>query len=331
MSESSKGCSVSKVFSGLVHVDYGQAYLQSRYDIIRDTADCFAGQVNGICGAACRGWAWFFTASQGGVAAFTVELLAQVPDRDEHYEDVVEVSFTPVGRAVSLVGLNAGPVTTFNLNAETYRLRYSTRGTDAARAPYSMEVDPDVRPDEYLVQLWPEPWRRDAIMVQASEWATYAHRSRAGHSARLSETTWDVLEQVSTPMMNEVCLWAAGQFLQMVGLGDDPRSSSLLGEISASLRGATVQLPSLTTLSEGVGEAQRAAGSLDASSPEGIAAMSRLQGWLVLRSLVLWCADPAKSNDVAIGQVLWPIAGTHPQEWLALEEEIRNMISAQSN
>lgn len=165
------------VFDQVVHTDYGQFDLTWHAGMIGFDGDFdrfFAGQVNGLVGAADPEGVYLHFGRRSGGSALTIELADDEPPlaRDA-WEDIVEVSTTiPEGSIPgwsSWAGDTGGRLA---LPAGTYRVRASAHGRDAGAAD---EFADDVV-DRYLVQLWPSPWRPDAILATTSTDAQYWHR-----------------------------------------------------------------------------------------------------------------------------------------------------------
>jgi hypothetical protein len=124
------------------------------------------------------GAAVMMTGLHTGTVQFTVSVHDQMPAPQlDAYDDVVEASFESRDGTASLVGwageysrdlppLPGGP--------GTYRLRYHTRGMDAAAAAGSS----DAPIDEYLLQIWPAPHAPAATLKHTSQQYTYWHNQR---------------------------------------------------------------------------------------------------------------------------------------------------------
>lgn len=150
------------VVHGDVHVHYGQIYVHSEggdaFD--GDLSACFAGQRNGLCGAAVAGTLFLLTGLHTGDVGFTAEVHETEPP-DAGDEDVVEVPFRVAGPA-RLVTWGGEDRWDLGLAPGGYRVRYGATGMDAAR-------------DRYLLQFWPAPPAPDAVVRQHSAAAAYWH------------------------------------------------------------------------------------------------------------------------------------------------------------
>lgn len=158
------------VFDRKISIDYGQFYFESSAytdDFVFEAA--FAGQSNGLCGAAKPGRLVFITGPNVGDPPLRVEERTDEPEIDDRWEDVVETSLTlsrpTTYRIVEFSGESVGrPV---SLAAGSYRVRYSAFGMDEARPGATDDAD------TYLVQLWPAPATRDRVVKETSESAAY--------------------------------------------------------------------------------------------------------------------------------------------------------------
>ncbi|ALE81368.1 hypothetical protein WY02_26725 [Pseudonocardia sp. AL041005-10] len=168
------------LFRGEKDVGYSQFYLGTGIEPVEGWTmdDCFAGQRNGLCGAAERGQLVLITGLHTGNVPVTVELhdtAPPVPDAP----DVVEVSF-PITRGP--VGLFSGFVddhADLGLPPGFYRVRYSADGMDAARA-MDCRIDDASALDDYLLQFWPAPAEPDRVVRTGSEIARHRHDNAAG-------------------------------------------------------------------------------------------------------------------------------------------------------
>ncbi|QDY80567.1 hypothetical protein [Streptomyces qinzhouensis] len=159
-----------------VHVDYGQIYVQSGPDSIGPSLDeTFAGQSNGLCGAAVPGMLWLTTGLHTGWVPFTVEVHDHAPPLDAVWEDVVEVSFRPTSADSALVQWAGEDFWMLDLAEVDYRVRYCTRGLDAAANGQGTRMDGDPEVDCYLLQFWPAEPAPDRVLRQSSQLAAYWH------------------------------------------------------------------------------------------------------------------------------------------------------------
>jgi hypothetical protein len=161
------------LFEGSIPVHYGFLYLHGT----GGTPDLDAsrgGQVNGLCGAADPAGLTLITGLHTGEVPVTVEALEAVPDLDERWEDVVEVSFRPTTTELLLSAFQDSVEVSLP-RLVGLRVRYSGRGMDQARAADTrMAGEPEL--DRYLLQLWPdEVVRADEVVRQTSQIAGYWH------------------------------------------------------------------------------------------------------------------------------------------------------------
>ena len=160
----------------VVKTDYGQLDLWFSDDV-DDDGDLdatFAGQVNGVAGAAVPGRLYLCLGRRSGGSPVRIEAHDLDPAYDEQWEDVVEVS-TVVGEEgtcgwTSWAGEDGGQ---FDLPPGPHRVRVCARGRDAGDA----DELADEALDFYLVQMWPAPVAPDAILRVGSKNAAYWHES----------------------------------------------------------------------------------------------------------------------------------------------------------
>ncbi|MBL7261047.1 hypothetical protein [Paractinoplanes lichenicola] len=178
------------LFDGLVPVAYRQMYVCSRE--IPDMAKAFAGQVNGLCGAAQPGELFLMTGTHSGSVRLTVERHdTEPPAAAAEWQEVVEVPFQPRRATVDLVPWGAAALAALPLVPDgqplpAFRVRYCALGMDEGRNPFGT-YDPDEladddytymndRPDRYLLALWPDERLRDVIVQETSKAAATWHR-----------------------------------------------------------------------------------------------------------------------------------------------------------
>ncbi|GAA1608502.1 hypothetical protein GCM10009804_75310 [Kribbella hippodromi] len=114
-------------------VSYSQIYVESAEDY-SSMEDCFAGQQNGLCGAASAGKLFLITGLHSGQVDFTVELHDEEPPLDDSWEDVVEASYRPSGPAMLICWPGDNAAWDLDLQQIDYRVRYCAWGMDP-RAP----------------------------------------------------------------------------------------------------------------------------------------------------------------------------------------------------
>jgi hypothetical protein len=162
------------VVDGEVHVHYGQMYVHSEGGdpFEGDLTACFAGQRNGLCGAAVPGTLFLITGLHTGAVGFTAEVHDTEPP-DAGGEDVVEAPFRVEGvaRLVTWAGEDWWDL---DLPPGDYRVRYSGSGMDAGRdRDTRMDGEPEL--DRYLLQFWPAPPAPETVVRQHSAIAAYWH------------------------------------------------------------------------------------------------------------------------------------------------------------
>lgn len=174
------------LFEGRVGVSYYQIYVLSADQFVSDPELASVGQLNGLCGAAVPGALLLTTGLHTGSTHFTVLRYDQEPPVDETWEEIVEVSYRPLGPPVNLVEWADEDRYPLELSVQDYRVRYCASGMDAAsEADVVMDDEPLL--DRYLLQFWPAPIQPDAILKQTSE--TAAHWHQAWGAAPADETS----------------------------------------------------------------------------------------------------------------------------------------------
>jgi hypothetical protein len=172
---------VRVLLDGVIDTDYGQFDLVwgDDYGFDGDVDRFFAGQVNGLVGAASGQGLYVNLARRSGGSPVRIVLLqdaAPAPDREE-WEDIVEVSITiPPGvepKWSTWAGENSGPL---DIPPRTYRVRTSAHGRDAGRGGEFAGG----AVDRYLLEIWPAPAQPDAIIQSTSADADYWHRKVGG-------------------------------------------------------------------------------------------------------------------------------------------------------
>ena len=163
------------VMSGRASVSYGQIYVESSEDS-SDLHECFAGQRNGLCGAAVAGKLFLITGLHTGDVGFTVEVHDGMPPVEDSAEDVVEASYRPIGDAALVTWASMGGWWELELEPGVdYRVRYSGWGMDAGHhAGPPMDDEPLV--DRYLLQFWPARPAPDRVVKETSKSAAYWHK-----------------------------------------------------------------------------------------------------------------------------------------------------------
>jgi len=166
------------LLDGEVDVHYWQMYVESGSVGIPDLQGAFAGQANGICGAAVPHSLFLITGLHTGTVGFRVELHEAPPRLNEQWEDVVEVSFRAATAEVALLDWD-GEGHPLDLEPTDYRVRYCASGMDEGREQDTrLEDEPAL--DRYLLQFWPAPPASDRVIKQTSEVAKFEHRHARG-------------------------------------------------------------------------------------------------------------------------------------------------------
>ncbi|OHV32832.1 MULTISPECIES: hypothetical protein [Pseudofrankia] len=164
------------LFDGEIFVHYGQFYVESfESGWEGDLSAAFAGQRNGLCGAAFDGFLFLITGLHTGDVGLKVELREEAPLDEPAWEEAVEVSFRPVSPRVLLVqwaGEKSWPLD-LDLRA-TYRVRYSATAMDAAHAADTVATGAHTI-DRYLLQFWLAAQAPDVVLRQTGTTAAYWH------------------------------------------------------------------------------------------------------------------------------------------------------------
>ena len=238
------------LFDGTAWVAYSQIYVTN--DEVPELSEAFAGQSNGLCGAATPGVLFLMTGTHDGRVRFTVELHDQQPPLPgEEWQDVVEVSFVPGEPAVELLQWSGSSAARLELadagtdpdDLAAFRVQYCATGMDLGHDPFG-GIDPDSiadgdtsymdhRPDRYLLRFWPdgtEQPRPDAVLRHTSSAATYWHdwarklpppptaEERAAAERREQEVQQRRLEELR--LREEARVWGGrppGERLRQVG------------------------------------------------------------------------------------------------------------------
>ncbi|MFC4615627.1 hypothetical protein ACFO3K_12960 [Cellulomonas algicola] len=162
------------MFDGRAQVHYRQLLVETGDgSAVYDAA--FAGQTNGLVGAAVPGCAVLITGTHTGDVGLRVVLHDAAPPFDPQWGDVVEAPFTPAGPEVVVHGLMSDAVCTFALPAGSYRLRWSGAGMDEAYDGTVFADDPLV--DTFELALWPAASRPAEVVRQESRRGREAHRA----------------------------------------------------------------------------------------------------------------------------------------------------------
>ena len=206
------------LFDGVLHVQYGQAGLYVGDVDGSGAGEAFDGQANGLLGVASPGLAWLRFATHTGDVACRVESHPSAPDLDDDWEDVVEASVLVDDGPVALVGLMEEPSAEFHVPSGDYRVRFCSRGRDAAR------VDEQAGHDSYLLQLWPAPVAEDEVLRQGSDDAAYWHREARGvpHPSRPNADLESLVLQAPPDVRHRVLSAAVDRALLVCGLADEP-------------------------------------------------------------------------------------------------------------
>jgi len=164
-----------------IMTDFGQLELVWNDDyegFLGDFPRVFAGQVNGLVGAASKEGIYINLARRSGGSPVRIELHEDASTLDAaEWEDVVEVSIAvPPGAEPTWITWAGETGDTLDLPDGSYRVRVSARGRDAGRE----QEFADGAVDAYLLELWPAEAQPDAIVRSTSADAAYWHREAGG-------------------------------------------------------------------------------------------------------------------------------------------------------
>lgn len=175
------------VYDGRLSVSYGQAYVEPENpDDVVDHLEDFAGQINGLLGAAQAGALYLTTGVHTGDVGLRVVIADGPVPLGSEWEDVVEATFVPEGPCVVMQWAGEGVPCGFELLPVPHRVRYSARGMDAGRdADVVMHDEPLV--DHYELTFWPADPAPERIVRQGSRIAAYWHDARDHVKARRRE------------------------------------------------------------------------------------------------------------------------------------------------
>jgi hypothetical protein len=236
------------LFDDAVKVSDGQLYLTPDISLVPGAEMAFAGQVNGLCGAAVPGALYLVTGLRQGSVKLTVERYSEEPDLDESWEEAVEVSLVSPSDGMVLSN-SEGDTWPVPVPAGSHRVRYCARGMQVG---WDLETSDDVvSAERYLLALWPAVSGQERILRQTSEIASYWHGELGTTtlddigSDRLSSVrvglsvlkAWDpnvvdALARADDSTHHEVARWAALQTLSVAGMLDSP----VLQEVVTNLR-----------------------------------------------------------------------------------------------
>ncbi|WUJ74243.1 hypothetical protein OG809_13430 [Kribbella soli] len=153
-------------------LEYGQIYVAGP-DEYCAPQECFAGQRNGLCGAAVPGKLFLRTGLHTGKVELRVEVHDRMPSVEYDAEDVVEASYLPPSDVLlTSLGYQRLPL---ELEQVTYRVRYSAWGMDAGHQS-GPPRDGEPLVDRYLLQFWPARPAPERVVKQTSKQAAYWHK-----------------------------------------------------------------------------------------------------------------------------------------------------------
>lgn len=169
----------SKLFSGVIGIDYGQFYIDSPEIEIEDEYlepdGAFEGQENGLCGSSQPGKLFFVVGPQSGKIEIDIELCDSGPETDEVYDEIVEVGFDRGGNPIALCEWGCEETYPLEIPSGKYTVRYSIQGMDK---DYDDDSDWErpVEGQKHLIQLWPNPNPKEGIVKVTTDTASYWHK-----------------------------------------------------------------------------------------------------------------------------------------------------------
>lgn len=171
-----------ELFAGPLFVHYSQFYVLDGPELPTLEA-CFAGQVNGLCGAASRGSRWLTTDTHTGRVRVEVGLVAAEPPVPAD-GDVVDVSWT-CSSGPSLVQWGGEGFPPLAVPAGSYRVRDQVLDLDAGSDGTGLDVAEQERrwdhPVEILaLSLWPAAPKPDRVVRVRSGTAASWHSTVGG-------------------------------------------------------------------------------------------------------------------------------------------------------
>ena len=168
---------MKRLFAGKVQVHYSFMYFQGGTEDLPGLNECFAGQVNGLCGARMRNHLLLMTGLHTGAVNMTVDFWDAEPPLDDSWEEVVEVSF--VVNEPERTGILDGTLASWHpveLRRGRYRVRYCARNMDAGRRKDTVVSGKEEPVDEYSLSFWFAPGAPDRLIRQTSQAAAHRHQ-----------------------------------------------------------------------------------------------------------------------------------------------------------
>ena len=168
---------MKRLFAGKVHVHYWAMYFQGIEGETAGGSDCFAGQVNGLCGARMHNHMELRTGLHSGWVNVTVDFWDTEPPLDDSWEEIVEVSYVVTAPEWTGImewgGSGWHPI---ELRRGKYRVRYCARNMDAGRRKDTrLSSDTEEPIDEYSLSFWLAPGASDRVIKHTSETARHWH------------------------------------------------------------------------------------------------------------------------------------------------------------
>ncbi|SNY60852.1 hypothetical protein [Paractinoplanes atraurantiacus] len=229
-----------------MRVDYAQMYVLSG-DAEPDIKQAFAGQANGLCGAAVPGALFLMTGLRFGEVGLDVEVHATEPPLGEEWEEAVEVSFAAQPGGVRLAGWESDGYE-LPVPPGDYRVRYCARGIDEGRDVDQLDEGADPV-DFYLLQFWPAPPSPDRILRQTSDTEDEQYflnkygrtpnaRLRAADGCTAGMVLLDrdlviALSELDDDTLRDIARWAALRAVTQAGLAEHPTVAPAVAALRA--------------------------------------------------------------------------------------------------
>lgn len=164
------------LYEGNLFIHYGQFYVDvdTDDDDYADPELAFAGQQNGICGAAQKGKLFLVTGSADAVIQLKVLLHEAKPPVNPAFDEVVEVSMAVGNQPLKLCEWAWETVYDLAIPSGHYRVRYSIQGMEKDYDEHS-DWDSPIEGQSYLLEFWQEALAADSIIKHTSDNAKYWH------------------------------------------------------------------------------------------------------------------------------------------------------------
>jgi hypothetical protein len=273
---------VKEIFAQEVTVQFHQVYVESRAgENGVEYADAFAGQRNGLLGAATPGALHLVAGPHTATVDWRVQLSDTDPEAPEAgWQEVVEASFTPATDSVRLVQWAGTADWPLPLPRTSLRVRYSMSGMEATGAHQAGRP----RTLRCLLQFWPAEPQPDVVVRETSAEANVWHRA-----ARRLPAPSEAREE-DPEVLRGAVEWAARlrERARGHGSGAGRRSGEAAGARSAAAGGRARKLAALDP---------SLPASLEAASPR---AQRDLARWAARRACEVAGLDDVPAVNAAL-------------------------------